>query len=155
MDCTTRLEEYLRDCGVPFDVQRHREAFTAQEVAASEHVHGRRMAKVVMVREDGELVMLVVPAPSMVDLDKAGHVIGRQVRLAEEDEFAPTFADCQPGAMPPFGNLYEVPVVVDESVAGCETMVFQAGTHTVTMSLPYADFERLVRPRVDDIVVSR
>lgn len=155
MDCRTRLEGYLRENGVTFDVQRHSEAFTAQEVAASEHVHGRMVAKVVMAHADEDLVMLVVPAPSMVDLDKAGRVLGGAVRLAEEAAFAPSFPDCEPGAMPPFGNLYGVPVLVDRTMGESRDVVFQAGTHTVTMSMPYGDYERLVQPRIGDIVVAR
>jgi Ala-tRNA(Pro) deacylase len=154
MDCRARLEGYLKDQGVAFDVQQHAQAFTAQEVAASEHVRGRAVAKVVMAIADGDLLMLVIPAPSMVDVEKAGRVLGRQVRLAEEHRFAPTFPDCEPGAMPPFGNLYDVPVIVDRTMGQSQTMIFQAGTHTVTMSIPYTDFERLVGPTVDDIVVA-
>lgn len=156
MDCKERLEEYLRDNGVPFEVQEHRPAFTAQRVAATEHVPGRMFAKVVMAEEDGELVMLVLPANSVVDTRKASVAVGGQeVRLASEREFAPRFPDCEAGAMPPFGNLYDVPVYVDEGLGESERIVFQAGTHTLTMSVPYADFERLAHPTVADLAVVR
>lgn len=153
MDCRTKLEKFLRDQGVELEIQEHTQAFTAQEVAASEHIHGRAMAKVVMVKAEGGLVMLVVPAPSMVDLDKVARAIRGPVRLAEEPEFTAVFGDCQPGAMPPFGSLYEVPVLVDRTMIQSPSIVFQAGTHTVTMTVPSADFERLVQPKVDDIIV--
>ncbi len=149
MECRDRLEQYFRDNGVPFEVQEHEVAYTAQQVAATEHVPGRMLAKVVMAHADGELVMLVVPAPYLVDLDRAGEVLGgKRVRLATEDEFAPAFPDCEPGAMPPFGNLYGLPVYADRRLAENETLVIQAGTHTVTMTVPYADFERLVQPTI-------
>ncbi|MGZ6546359.1 MAG: aminoacyl-tRNA deacylase [Actinomycetota bacterium] len=154
MDCRQRLESYLREQGIEFEVTEHRTAFTAQRVAASEHVSGRAFAKVVMARSDGDLLMLVVPASRMVDLAKVGNVVSkRDVRMAYEYEFAPAFPDCEPGAMPPFGNLYDVPVYADTAMGSREHMVFQAGTHSLTMSVPYADFERVVQPRVADITV--
>jgi Ala-tRNA(Pro) deacylase len=156
MDCRERLERFLREQGVGFEVTEHRKAFTAQQVAASEHVPGRTFAKVVMVRADEDLVMLVLPAPAMVDLGKVADVLGKeQARLASEREFAETFPDCEPGAMPPFGNLYGVPVYVDDTMGRSEHVVFQAGVHTLTMSVPYVGFERSVRPVVADITVKR
>ena len=147
MQCKDRLEAYLRDNKVPFQVQHHTLAYTAQEVAASEHVPGKLLAKVVMVFADGQLAMLALPAPHRVDVAKASAALGaKEVRLAHESEFAAAFPDCEVGAMPPFGNLYGVPVYVDEALAEDETIVFRAGTHTDTMSLRYADFERLVGP---------
>ncbi|MGH2655548.1 MAG: aminoacyl-tRNA deacylase [Actinomycetota bacterium] len=149
MDCRERLRSYLWENGVAYEEHEHPKAFTAQEVAAAEHVPGRMLAKPVMVLADGRLVMLVVEAPDRVDLDRAQEALGAaDVRLAQEPEFAAAFPDCEPGAMPPFGNLYDVPVYVDRAVTGNDQIVFQAGTHTRTMSVRYADFERLVNPTV-------
>ena len=151
MACRDRLEAYLRENGVPFEVQHHPRAITAQEVAASEHVPGKMLAKVVMVWADGEMAMLSLPAPYQVDLEKAGKVLGaEQARLAQEEEFEGAFPDCEVGAMPPFGNLYGLPVYVEEALAEDETIFFRAGTHTDTMSVGYADFERLVEPTVGE-----
>ena len=148
MGCKEALEAYLRDSKVPFQVQHHAVAYTAQEVAAAEHVPGRMLAKVVMVLADGNLAMFVLPAPARVDLEKAAAVLGaKKARLAREEEFADRFTGCEVGAMPPFGNLYDLPVFVDNSLAEDETIVFEAGTHTDTMSMKYADFERLVKPQ--------
>ena len=149
MECRDRLEEYLRENGVPFEVQHHPRAITAQEVAATEHVPGKMLAKVVVVMVDGRMVMLSLPAPYQVDLEKVGKVLGaEEARLAEEEEFEGTFPDCEVGAMPPFGNLYELPVYVEEALAEDETIFFRAGTHTDTMSVRYADFKQLVKPTV-------
>jgi Ala-tRNA(Pro) deacylase len=156
VDCKDRLEAYLREKQVPFDVRHHPMAVTAQEVAASEHVPGKMLAKTVMVLADGKMVMLALPASYQVDMDKAGKVLGvGEVRLAKEEEFEDTFPDCEVGAMPPFGNLYEVPVCVEETLAEDETIVFRAGTHTDTMSVSYADFERLVEPTIAEFAASR
>ncbi len=151
MECRERLEEYLRENVVPFEVQHHPRAITAQEVAATEHVPGQMLAKVVMVLADGEMVMLTLPAPYQVDLEKVGKLLGaEEARLAEEEEeeFEGAFPDCEVGAMPPFGNLYDLPVYVEEALAEDETIFFRAGTHTDTMSVRYADFEQLVEPTV-------
>ena len=156
MDGRDRLESYFRENEGAFEVQEHRTAFTAQRIAASEHVPGRMFAKVAMAKADGDLVMLVLPAPSVVDLTKVSEALGgKEVRMASESEFAPAFPDCEPGAMPPFGNLYDLPLYADQALGRNERIVFQAGTHTVTMSVSYADFERLARPIVADIAVSR
>jgi Ala-tRNA(Pro) deacylase len=147
MSAKDRLEAYLRDNKVPFQVQHHAVAYTAQQIAASEHIPGKMLTKVVMVVADGKLVMLALPASYRVDLAQAGAGLGaKEVRLAREAEFAAAFPNCEVGAMPPFGNLYSLPVYVDQALAADETIVVQAGTHTDTLSLKYADFERLVRP---------
>jgi Ala-tRNA(Pro) deacylase len=155
MDCKDRLEAYLREKQVPFEVRHHPKAITAQEVAASEHVPGKMLAKTVMVLADGKMVMLALPAPYQVDVDKAGKVLGVEVRLAHEEEFENTFPDCEVGAMPPFGNLYEVPVYVEAALAEDKTIVFRAGTHTDTMSVSYADFENLVEPTIAEFAAGR
>jgi Ala-tRNA(Pro) deacylase len=147
-----RLQAYLRERQVPFQVQHHPRAYTAQRVAAAEHVSGKLVAKVVMVVADGKLAMLVLRAPDRVDLDKAARALGAATaRLATEAEFADAFPDCEVGAMPPFGNLYGFEVLVDRALAEDELIIFPAGTHTDTISLAYQDFERLVAPRVADL----
>jgi Ala-tRNA(Pro) deacylase len=149
VECRDRLENYLRENQVRFEEHHHPRAVSAQEVAASEHVPGRMLAKTVMVLADREMVMLALPAPYQVDLEKAAAALGvDEVRLAEEEEFEDSFPDCEVGAMPPFGNLYGVPVYVEKTLAEDETIVFRSGTHTETMSVTYTDFERLVEPIV-------
>lgn len=156
-NCKERLEAYLRENGVAFRLHHHPRVYTAQEVAATEHVPGRMLVKTVMVRTDhraegdaeSKMAMLAMPAPYLADLERAAEALGvPRVRLAHEEEFEAAFPDCEVGAMPPFGNLYGVPVLVDEALAEDETIVFRAGTHTDTMTIDYADFERLVSPTV-------
>lgn len=149
MDCKERLENYLRENGVAYQTQHHPLAYTAQEIAASEHVPGKLFAKVVMARADDKMLMVVAPATHRVDLAAVAREVGaREARLAREEEFQQSFPDCEVGAMPPFGNLYGVPVFVDESLSEDAYIVFQAGTHTDTMSMRYADYARLVQPKV-------
>jgi Ala-tRNA(Pro) deacylase len=155
VSCFERLQAYLNDHGVPFEIQHHPLAYTAHETAASEHVSARQMAKVVMVVADGVLTMLVVPASTRVDEAAVAATLGvPDVRLAGEHEFRHAFRDCDVGAMPPFGNLYGIPVYVDLALAEEERIVFQAGTHTETMSVRYPDFERLVKPVVGELTAA-
>ena len=149
MTCKERLEACLREQQAPFAIQHHGAAYSAQDLAASEHISGKLVAKVVIAFADGKLVMLVLPASHRVDLVRAGTAIGaKSVYLAGERELAVAFPDCEVGTMPPFGNLYHVPVYVDRMLAEDETIVFQAGTHTDTITMQYADFARLVKPTV-------
>jgi Ala-tRNA(Pro) deacylase len=156
MPVLAKLKAHLDANQVPYDVQSHRRACTAQEVAAAQHVPGREFAKVVIARAGARFVMAVLPAPYRLDLDKlAAELPERTARLATESEFAGSFPQCEPGAMPPFGNLFGLPVYVDERLTRDETIVFPAGTHSDTIRLRYADFAALVRPAVADLALHR
>jgi Ala-tRNA(Pro) deacylase len=145
------MEQYLRENGVGFEVMTHSQAFTMQEVAAALHVPGDQVAKVVIVCAGDEMAMLVLPAPYRLNIDKACTLLGvEDARLAKEKEFAALFPDCATGAMPPFGNLYDVPVYVDQALAAQPDIVFRIGTHRETMKVAYADFERLAQPTVGE-----
>lgn len=149
MRCKERLAQYLNEKGVPFKAMTHPTAYTAQEVAAAQGVSGKQLAKVVIVKADDKPVMLVLQASAMVDLRKAAHILGaKSLTLAREGDFAELFPDCEVGSMPPFGNLYNVPVYVDEGLAAQEEIVFAVGTHTDTFKMKYADFARLASPLV-------
>ncbi len=134
---------------VPYEVLTHERAYTAQGVAASLHVSGRDFAKPVILKTaDARLVMAVIPAPRHVDLKALEGLLGARVELAREGEFTHLFPGCELGAEPPFGNVYNMPVYVDESLCQDPEIVFNAGTHTEAIRIKYADFERLVRPVV-------
>jgi len=151
MTCRERLEQLFREAGVKFKVTSHPEVYTAQEVAAVEHVSGYAMAKTVAVSVDGTLALVVLPAPHRVALDKVKRALrAKEVRLAREEEFGRVFTDCEVGAMPPFGSLYGVPLYVDQALAADPQIVFRAGTHRETMTVAYADFARLERPQVGE-----
>jgi Ala-tRNA(Pro) deacylase len=156
MDGRDRLESYFRENGVAFDVQEHRTAFTAQRIAATEHIPGRMFAKVALVKADGDLVMLVLPAPSVVDLAKVSEVLGgKEVRMASESEFAPAFGDCEPGAMPPFGQLYGMSAFLDTSLADEPEFVFEAGTHREEIRMPMGEYLRVEEPAIASVSARR
>jgi Ala-tRNA(Pro) deacylase len=144
-----RLCAYLREQGVAHTASHHPTRYTAQEIAQVEHVPGNLVAKVVMVLADDTLEMVVLPATMKVDPELVEAETGAaRVRLAREDEFEHVFPDCELGAMPPFGQLYRIPVLVDATLARDPVILFNAGTHQDVITMSYTDFERLVTPRV-------
>ena len=154
MEIPAKLIQFLNQNKVRYQLLHHPEAFTAQELAAIEHVKGKYHAKVVMVKDgDGQQLMTVLPADHRVDLEKLDQVTGKRTVLATEAEFKALFPDCAVGTMPPFGNLYNVPTYVDQSLTDAEFIVFEAGTHADAIKMGYADYSRLAKPQVADFAV--
>jgi Ala-tRNA(Pro) deacylase len=142
-----RLKELLNSENVKYVAISHSPAYTAQEIAASAHIAGGEIAKTVMVKLDGKMAMAVLPAPKMVDLDQLAQEAGAdRAELADEAEFERLFPGCELGAMPPFGNLFNLPVYADPSLADHPEIAFNAGSHIELVRMGYADFERLVQP---------
>lgn len=144
-----RLREFLDSHDIKYFVVSHSPAYTAQEVAASAHVPGKELAKIVMVTIEGKLAMAVLPASKQLDLERFRLIAGtRDAGLAGEQEFAFLFPECETGAMPPFGNLYGLDVYVAEELEEDDDIAFNAGSHTELVRLAYRDFKRLVNPVV-------
>ena len=147
-----KLKEYLDAQKVKYVVIRHSPAYTAQEIAASAHIRGKELAKTVMVTLDGRMAMVVLPASRKVGFDQLRQAAGAEnVQLASEQAFRDMFPGCEVGAMPPFGNLYDMEVYVSRSLAEDEEIAFNAGSHTELIRLAYKDFQRLVQPKVGRI----
>jgi Ala-tRNA(Pro) deacylase len=154
--CKDRLQSYLRDHGVCFTLRHHPIAYSATQVASVEHISSDQLAKPVVVQADERLAMLVLPASYLVQLSKVGPALGAQeVHLVHEADLAALFTDCELGALPPFGNLYDIDVYVDRTLAEDEFIEFRAGSHTDTLRIKYQDFARLVRPTVVDVARHR
>jgi Ala-tRNA(Pro) deacylase len=146
---TNRLKRFLDEEHVPYESVDHEPEYTAQRTAESSHISGRLMAKTVLVKVDGELAMVVVPASTRVDLRRLQQELGAErIELAREEEFEQLFPDSEPGAEPPFGNLYGLPVYVSQQLARNGQIAFNAGTHTEVLRMHYDDFERLVKPHL-------
>lgn len=144
-----KLTEFLDSHKVKYVATNHSPAFTSQEIAAAAHVSGRELAKTVIVKADGQLAMVVIPANGQVNFAKLRDATGLpSVDLASESEFKDKFPGCEVGAMPPFGNLYNMPVFVSSQVSQLDHIMFNAGSHSELMQVAYADFERLVKPKV-------
>ncbi len=144
-----KLMDFLDKERVKYATINHAMAFTAQDVAASAHVPGREMAKTVIVKIDGKMAMIVLPADHKVDLGALRKAVGAQeVALATEDEFKWKFPESEIGAMPPFGNLYGIDTYVEDSLTKDDMIAFNAGSHTELIKIAYADYARLAHPKV-------
>lgn len=149
-----RLKEFLDSNNIKYISSFHSNAYTAQEVAASAHIPGRKIAKTVMVKIDGKMAMAVLSASDKVDFDLIQKAAGASnVELACETEFADLFPGCNIGAIPPFGNLYDMQVIVDKKLTEQTEIVFNAGSYTELITLHYEDFKNLVKPCVADISI--
>ncbi|HUI83803.1 MAG TPA: YbaK/EbsC family protein [Candidatus Binatia bacterium] len=145
----SKVKAFLDNQGAKYVAISHSRAYTAQGIAAISHIPGRELAKTVIVKLDGDLAMAVLPASYQVDMEALRKATGVGVaELATEHEFKRHFPDCETGAMPPFGNLYGIPVYVDETLAEDREIAFNAGSHYELIRMAYADFERLVKPEV-------
>jgi Ala-tRNA(Pro) deacylase len=141
-----RVRARLDELGIRYELVDHPLAYTAQEIAAVEHVAGESFAKPTLLIADGSLVMAVLPAPLRVDFEKARRALGAEdLRLAKEADFSSAFPDSEVGAEPPFGDLYGLPVYVDERLTASR-IVFNAGSHRQTMTMALRDFLDAVQP---------
>jgi Ala-tRNA(Pro) deacylase len=141
--------EFLKKSKVKYNVTKHKAAFTAQEVAAEEHEPGKYVAKAVVVKADDKYVMCVLPACYNIDLKSLkSQLKAKMVKLAEEKELGKIFGDCEVGAQPPFGNLYNLPTIMDKVLEGDDHIMFQGGTHEKSIRMSMADYRKLVGPKV-------
>ncbi len=144
-----RLKDFLDKHRVKYVVITHSQAYTSQEIAMSALMPGKELAKTVMIKFDGRMVMAILPSGYKVDIDLLREATGAgKIELASEKEFQGMFPECEIGAMPPFGNLYGMDVFVEKSLTGNKTIAFNAGSHTELVKLAYKDFKELVEPTV-------
>lgn len=143
------LKEFLDKEGIKYVSIKHSSAYTAQEIAALAHIPGKKLAKTVMIKINGKMAMAVLPASYKIDINLLKEITGAEnVRLADETEFKDKFPDCEVGAMPPFGNLYNMEVFAARSLGDDEEIAFNACSHTELIKLPFKDFKRLVNPKI-------
>ncbi|HEY1338686.1 MAG TPA: YbaK/EbsC family protein [Bryobacteraceae bacterium] len=153
MPLSERLRSFLDSRQADYTVTTHQKAFTAREVAAAEHLPAREVAKTVVIFGDGEYHLVVIPANKLVDFQEVRPTLGlSQVRMASEDELEKLFPDSELGAMPPMGPIYGLAVYLDSSLAGEDTIAFNAGTHREVIHMRTAEFRRLVQPQVVSLV---
>lgn len=146
-----KLKEFLDNHKVKYVLLSHSPAFTAQEIAAAAHISGKQLAKTVMIKSNDQLAMVVIPANSKLNFAKLTAITGAAADLASESEFKDKFLGCEVGAMPPFGNLYDVPVFISDQLSKQDDIIFNAGSHSELIQLSYADFIHLVKPKVVDL----
>jgi Ala-tRNA(Pro) deacylase len=143
------LREFLDSHQAKYSTIEHSPAYTAQEIAAISHIPGKELAKSVIVKMDDKVIMAVLPASRRINFSRLKEVTGaRTAELATEREFEELFPDCQLGAMPPFGNLYDMDVLVDKSLTDDEEIAFNACNHRELIRLSFEDFKELVKPTI-------
>jgi len=144
-----KVVEYLDSKGVQYEMTQHRPTFTAQQMAAEEHVSGINVAKPVVVKADGTYHLCVLPACCKIDMDALKSELGTdRIELANEEELSRLFTDCSLGAEPPFGDLYSLDTLMDQTLEGDPYIVFQAGTHETAIRMALDDYKNLAKPRV-------
>ena len=144
------VREYLKAEAIPFNVLPHRDTYTAQHLAHALDVPGDNVAKTVLLRVDDELILAVLPATYQVSLATLEECLNAEsVELATEDEMAEIFPDCERGAAPPFGSLYGLVTIVDQSLTKDEQIVFEGNSHHEAIGLSYDDYSRIESPRVE------
>lgn len=143
------LQSYLDEMGVRYNLSYHPSAYTAQDLAAVEHVPGRCVVKPVVVEADGKFFLCALPAPYKIDLNELKSQLEcDRLRLADENCLAELFPDCQLGAEPPIGRMYGLPTLIDESLLQGDRVTFQAGSHDAAVTMSLADYRRLAQPEV-------
>jgi Ala-tRNA(Pro) deacylase len=144
------LKKFLKEKKVKFETKKHKQVFTAQEIAGASHTPGAEFAKVIVAKAKEGPFIAVLPASYRIDLKKLKSAVGSAgpVKIATEKDFKDIFPDCEVGAMPPFGSLYKLPVVADKSLTMDEMITFNAGNHKETMRMRFKDFHALEHPRI-------
>ncbi|HSW69851.1 MAG TPA: YbaK/EbsC family protein [Gammaproteobacteria bacterium] len=146
---TKQLKEFLDNHHVKYLSIDHSPSYTAQEIAAVAHISGKQLAKTVIVKAGGQFFMVVIPATDHINFAELREWTGsKEVDLAKESEFKAKFPECEVGAMPPFGNLYGMPVLISSSLISQDEIAFNAGSHSELVKMSYEDFARLVQPKV-------
>jgi Ala-tRNA(Pro) deacylase len=147
---STKLKDYLDRAGVAYARHSHTPAYTAQEIAHNAHIRGEEMVKSVVLKADeGRFVLAVLSANQAVNLDRLRDAIGcRILRLATESEFGDMFPTCNAGAMPPFGNVFNLPVYCERTLSQNREIEFNAGAHDETIRMTFENYERLVKPKM-------
>lgn len=147
MTTLERCLEFLDRSRINYAHTKHPRVFTAAETAFAEHVSPHKLAKTVVYATTQGYGLAVVPADHLINLETLGAFLNDpEIRLASEAEVAQLFPESEVGAMPPIGNLFHLPVIVDTSIAEQEFIVFNAGTHEDVIHMSYGDFRRLVNP---------
>lgn len=140
----TTIQEYLNSEGVLFERIPHHRDYSAQQAAADTHTPGHAFAKSVVVRIHNHRALVVIPADHKIDFAKLSRALNAEhLCLAEESEMPQLFPDCELGAEPPLGTLYDIPLYVSSEFSNVPYLTFNAGTHEEAIRISYEDFARI------------
>ncbi|HEV8333329.1 MAG TPA: YbaK/EbsC family protein [Steroidobacteraceae bacterium] len=144
MSIAAMVQTRLSEAGVPYDIIEHPRTSNSSHTAQAAHVPGERLAKSVVLEDGDRYLMAVVPATLSVDLGALHRRWGRELGLATEEEVAKLFADCEPGAVPPLGQLYGIETILDEAFVDAEDVYFEGGDHRALVHVNGSDFLKLM-----------
>jgi Ala-tRNA(Pro) deacylase len=152
MTVVHKLKAYLDRENIDYQILEHSLAYTAMEIAGSQHVPGRQVVKSVIVKAENKFIMCILPAIHYIDLYKLQDILKtKEISLASEQEISKLFPEFEMGAEPPFGNLYNLPIYADKALEVDEGIVFNAGTHTDMIKMKWSDYARLAKPILADL----
>jgi Ala-tRNA(Pro) deacylase len=141
-----RLHDRLSRAGVTFSVLRHEPVFTSQQAAAMRGTPLASGAKALVVKAGDRFVLLVLPADRKLDSRKGRDALGvKALRFASREEVQ-ELTGLQPGSIPPFGSLFGLPTFCDPALADNSSINFNAGEHTISIQMTYADYAAVEQP---------
>ena len=134
------LREYLDDLGIAYEVIEHVPTDSALTSCEAAHIPGDKMAKSVLLGDEENYLLAVVPATYRVRLDEVARLTGRRFRLIPETEVEEAFGDCEPGAIPPLGALYGIETLIDSHLMSQPDIYCESGDHGKLLHLSIAAF---------------
>lgn len=144
MAIATRVADYLAEQDVDYEVIDHPHSACSAESAQLAHVPGDRIAKSVVLGDDRGYLLAVLPASCKLDLSEVHRQTNRDLGLVTEYELDALFDDCEPGAVPPLGNIYDLDTIVDENLVEQSDIYFEAGDHERLIHVSAETFENLL-----------
>lgn len=144
MTVANRVVRYLREQDVDYEVLRHPHSSSSMESAEFAHIPGARIAKSVLLEDERGYLLAVLPASNRLDLGELHRQTNRDLEIASELELQALFEDCEPGAVPPLGTVYNMDTVIDESLAEQSDVYFEAGDHEQLIHVSGETFETLM-----------
>lgn len=148
---TSKVTQFLEEKRVPFGTIVHPLSYTALDTAEAEYAHPHGFAKAVMVRIKGLDAMFVIPADTKLDLFKLSTEFGTEnIRIEKEKDFDPLFADCERGAMPPLGVMYQIPTYVDMQLLENKEIIFNGGSHEQSIRMTLSDYLQVAEATIGD-----
>ena len=143
-----RLESHLEVKHIPYSMIFHAPADSAQMAASAMHLPGKTVAKAIALRAGEHEILAVLPASHRINFEKLSAIAGAEVRLLDEETFSELFPDCERGVISPFGELYGVPVYLEEALAEDPEIILGAGTHSDCVRIGSVDFVHLAEPKI-------
>lgn len=145
MTIAKTVEDYLQQNRIAYDVVPHPHTSSTRGTVQTAHVPADRVAKAVVLHDDGGYVMAVVPGSRHVSVKTLSKTLGRELNLADEGRLVPVFKDCAVGAIPPLGPAYGMETIVDDSLVGQPEIYFEAGDHEELIRVKGEQFLSLLR----------